>query len=402
MIKKSTDNLLKIGTLLDDKWMILEFIAKGGMGEVYRAHQLNLKRDVAIKVISKEWLESCVDNEDELETGLKRFRTEIQAMAQVRHPNIVQIYDYGTVAVQKFGEEVRQEYIVMEYIPGNTLRETMSEEGYYPEEDLTAEWLLKYFFPVLDGVQTLHDLGIFHRDLKPENVLMDANLPKLADFGLARSYRLKSVSQSMDVKGSPAYMSPEHFFDFRRADQRADIYSLGKILFEAVAGKITSEILPLKCVSLADADTPFFQKLDQIIRDATAENKEERLESVELFRNALKEIVVPSNPERSTAVVLSPGRFSSSALRHWLLASVVVAITAIVSIAAVNLKDLTIEPGVSTVPSVELPVADYREPVTEPPKPAEIRESYRTAPTDQMRNWGAYPDCDEMAGQWQY
>jgi serine/threonine protein kinase len=198
-------------------------------------------------------------------------------------------------------------------------------------------------------------------------------------------------------------MSPEHFFDYRRADQRADIYSLGKILFEAIAGKITSEILPLKRACLPNAGTPFFKKLDRIIQEATAENKEDRLESVELFRNALKEIVVPSNPERSATIVLSPtGRLPSSALRHWLLASVVVAITAIVSIAAVNLKDLTIEPGVSTVPSVELPVADYREPVTEPPKPAEIRESYRTAPTDQMRNWGGYPDCDEMAGKWQY
>jgi serine/threonine protein kinase len=197
-------------------------------------------------------------------------------------------------------------------------------------------------------------------------------------------------------------MSPEHFFDFRRADQRADIYSLGKILFEAVAGKITSEILPLKCVSLADADTPFFQKLDRIIRDATAENKEDRLESVQLFRNALKEIVVPSNPEKPATAVLSPGRLPSSALRHWLFASVVVAVTAIVSIAAVNLKDLAIEPVVSRLPSVELPEAGYREPVTEPPKPAEIRESYRTAPADQMRNWGGYPDCDEMAGQWQW
>ena len=164
----------------------------------------------------------------------------------------------------------------MEYIPGNTVRETMLEEGFYPDEDAVKNWISDYFIPVLDGVEILHMLGIVHRDLKPENVLMDKDTPKIADFGLAHSHRMQSVTRSIDVKGSPAYMSPEHFFDFRRADQRADVYSLGKILFEAVAGKITSEILPLKRVSLPEADTPFFQKLDRIIRDATAENKEDR------------------------------------------------------------------------------------------------------------------------------
>ncbi|RLB80181.1 MAG: serine/threonine protein kinase, partial [Deltaproteobacteria bacterium] len=218
-------NSLQVGQVIDDKWVVLEFIARGGMGEVYRAHQLNLKRDVVIKVISSEWLETCVDNEEELETGLQRFRNEVQAMAQVRHPNIVQIYDYGSLQVRKADEAVQLEYIVMEYIPGNTLRATMSEEGFYPEEDLTADWLSNYFFPVLEGVQALHDLGIVHRDLKPENIFMDANTPKIADFGLARSCLLKSVTQSMDVKGTPPYMSPEHFFNFRMADQQADVYS---------------------------------------------------------------------------------------------------------------------------------------------------------------------------------
>ena len=84
---------LEVGMVLNDKWVILEFIAEGGMGEVYRAHQINLKRDVAVKVISREWLESCSDNEEERETGLQRFRNEVQAMAQIRHPNVLQIFD---------------------------------------------------------------------------------------------------------------------------------------------------------------------------------------------------------------------------------------------------------------------------------------------------------------------
>ena len=84
----------------------------------------------------------------------------------------------------------------MEYIPGATLRFTMSEEGFDPEHDLIASWLVDYFLPLLEGVQAIHDQDIIHRDLKPENVLMDGAMPKIADFGLACSIRMKPVTQS--------------------------------------------------------------------------------------------------------------------------------------------------------------------------------------------------------------
>ena len=95
----------------------------------------------------------------------------------------------------------------------------------------------------------------------------------------------------MEVKGTAHYMSPEHFFEFRKADHRADIYSLGKILYEAIDGKITEKKLPFKTASLAEADTPFFQKLDEIIRKATAENKDERFDSVDQLREALSGVL---------------------------------------------------------------------------------------------------------------
>ena len=400
-MKKPTQNFLKVGTLLDDKWLILEFIAKGGMGEVYRAHQLNLKRDVAIKVISKEWLESLDGDADEVSNALNRFLAEVQAMAFARHTNIIHIYDFGSAEILNKGDSTRVEYLAMEYIPGNTLRETMSEEGFHPDENAVKNWITTYFLPVLDGVEVLHMLGIVHRDLKPENVLMDKDTPKIADFGLAHSNRMMPVTRSIDVKGSPPYMSPEHFFDLRRADQRADIYSLGKILFEAVVGKITSKIIPFQRASLPMVDTPFFQKLDRIIRDATAENKEERLESVELFRNALKKIVVPSNPERPAPVVLSSGRLPSSVLRHWLLAFVAVAVTAAFSIAAVNSKDSTVDPDVPGVVLKQSQTDSYRALRPDSTGPVESPQSYRAAPTNPMLKWGGYPDCDETDSQWQ-
>ena len=287
----SCKTTLKVGDVLNNKWVILGFIGKGGMGEVYRAHQSNLNRDVAIKVVSQEWLESIDEGDEEAETLVQRFRREVQAMAQMRHPNILQVFDHDAITVKTCDQDTSIEYIAMEYIPGGSFRDTMSEEGFYPEEDLIKTWVRQYFFPVLTGVMALHDSGIVHRDLKPENILMDQDTPKIADFGLARSSRLKPITQSMDVKGSPHYMSPEHFFDFKRADQRADVYSLGKMLFEAVEGKITSGTTPFKSAKLAKAESPFFQELDRIVQMATAESRDERTESVRALLGQLERAI---------------------------------------------------------------------------------------------------------------
>ena len=132
-MNETAKSTFKVGTILNEKWVILEFIGRGGMGEVYRAHQIILKRDVAIKVISREWLSCITDDEQEVEIALQRFEREVRAMFQIRHPNIVQIFDYGSDSVQDHGENHTTHYIVMEYIPGNTLRETMSEQGFDPE-----------------------------------------------------------------------------------------------------------------------------------------------------------------------------------------------------------------------------------------------------------------------------
>lgn len=124
--------MLKIGDVLNNKWVILGFIDKGGMGEVYRAHQANLNRDVAIKVVSREWLESLDEGSGETETMVQRFRREVQAMAQIRHPNVLQVFDYDSIIVKRGDQDVSIEYIAMEYIPGGSLWVTMSEEGFLP------------------------------------------------------------------------------------------------------------------------------------------------------------------------------------------------------------------------------------------------------------------------------
>lgn len=324
LMKKSTQGLLEIGTVLNDKWVILELIGKGGMGEVYQAHQLNLKRDVAIKIVSQKLL-ATLDDDQMTETAQARFQREVKVMAQVHHPNVVQIFDYGSVSFKKGEEEVPIEYIVMEFVPGSTLRFTMPEEGFYPQEKEVSAWILKYFFPVLDGVQALHEAGVIHRDLKPENFLLDGDIPKISDFGLARSVKLKSVTESLDVVGTPPYMAPDHFYDFMRVDQRGDVYSLGKILFEVIEGRMPSTTIPFKSAKLSKANTRFFQALDRIIQEATAEDRDVRLDSVQKMRRALQQAAdgLKAQPSETPPASRTPTGMRQS---KWLWVGIAVAI----------------------------------------------------------------------------
>ncbi len=344
-MSKPLENIFKTGYVLDDKWVIIEFIDKGAMGEVYRAHQLNLKRDVAIKVISQEMLQSFEDDPEEIETAVQRFRREVEAMARVRHPNVLQIFDYGSEVITKKEKDVSVEYIVMEYIPGTSLRFTMSEEGFYPEDDLTATWIEDYFLPLLQGVAAIHAQDIAHRDLKPENVLLDGTVAKIADFGLAGSSRMKPVTQSIEVRGTPAYMSPEHFFDFKKADQKSDIYSLGKILFEAVEGKIGQETIPFKSVGLQNQETPFFQQLDRIIQNATADKKEKRLQSVGELRKTLLDAIDVLKTKTTDDTAATHTRFLFLTQPALIWAGILIAI---VSVGLMGLWHLMGDPGKTT------------------------------------------------------
>lgn len=308
------------GTVLNDRWIVMELVGKGGMGEVYRVHQMNLKRDIALKIISLNFLEDIQDDEYEFETSLERFRREVEVMAQIRHPNVLQVFDHGKISFSKGEETIPVDYITTEFIPGDTLRSTMSDEGFSNDDDRMKKWIKTYFLPVLKGVQALNDQGIVHRDLKPENILMDGKIPKIADFGLARSTRLKAVTQSMDLKGTPPYMSPEHFMDLKRTDQRTDIYAMGKILYEAAEGKMTAQQIPFQKANLKNPETLFFQRLNNIIETATALDKEQRYASAETFRQALKDAIY-QNGDAPVAIQKSLQKMFS--LRRKLIGAIV-------------------------------------------------------------------------------
>jgi serine/threonine-protein kinase len=288
---------LEEGTVLGDKWVIQGHIASGGKGEVYLARQKSLERDVAVKIMSPSFMAEMAEHEGELEAELERFKREVLLMASLRHPNVIQIYDYDRAEIE--GQEL--EYIAMEYIPGPTLRLTMPEEGMgqdgsRAEADL-RQWLRRYYLPLLDGMEVVHGAGIVHRDMKPENVLLDNDAPKIADFGLARGLRLDNVTRSHHILGTMPYMPPEQFIDLPLTDARADVYALGKMLYEAVVGKLRKEnAFALKAAHLPEPQTPFFRRVDRIVRQATAEDRAERLPSVQALREALLHLLEDQEP----------------------------------------------------------------------------------------------------------
>ncbi|MEW5913534.1 MAG: bifunctional serine/threonine-protein kinase/formylglycine-generating enzyme family protein [Thermodesulfobacteriota bacterium] len=305
--------LLSPGDVLGGRWEILQHIATGGKGEVYRARQIKLDREVAVKIVSPELIEAFEGDQEEIQGEMQRFRREVLAMAQARHANVLQVYDFETAKLAKAGQELNLDFIVMEYIPGPTLASTIPEQGMGLDQTALQDWIARYFLPVLDGVEHIHGLGIIHRDLKPANVLLDNGVPKITDFGLVGGRRWQPVTRSHHVIGTLAYMAPEQFLDLAATDQRADVYSLGKILYNAVVGKLGKDTMrPLQTASLPHPDTPLLKALDRVIQRATAEDPDKRLASVPALRQALAQAapaIVPSAPApaRRRAWLLSSG-----------------------------------------------------------------------------------------------
>lgn len=204
-----------IGRLIDGRYQIRSLIARGGMATVFVATDLRLERRVAIKIMHDHL--AADDN------FRARFIREARAAAKLQHPNVVNVYDQG--------EDHAFAYIVMEYVPGITLRDLLHDH-----HRLTAEQTIDVLDAVLSGLQAAHRVGIVHRDLKPENVLLaDDGRIKLSDFGLARAASANTASGQV-LLGTIAYLSPE-LVTKGTAGIRSDIYSLGIMMYEMLTGE---------------------------------------------------------------------------------------------------------------------------------------------------------------------
>jgi serine/threonine protein kinase len=212
-----------IGKMIEGKYQIESIIGEGGMAVVYRANHVQMERTVVIKVM-QGWLLSN-------KTSVERFERECKLTAKLNHPNIVIVYDVGTI------NDV-QPYLVMEYIKGEPLSEKLRRNGPMPIKTVG-----NIIVQICRGLQEAHSVGIIHRDLKPENILLQekSDRPdwvKIVDFGISHlAMGSKRLTRTGKMIGTPEYIAPEQLRD-RAIDVRTDMYSLGIMMYEMLAGRV--------------------------------------------------------------------------------------------------------------------------------------------------------------------
>ncbi len=204
------------GSVLGGRYALIEHLASGGMGDVWRASDGVLDRVVAVKVLKPELFEDPAFRE--------RFRREARHAGSLSHPGIAAVFDYG--------EEARSAYLVMELIPGEPLSTVLARRGALPAEAVTS--LLRQAAAALGAA---HHAGIVHRDVKPGNLLVQPNgQVKITDFGIARALGASTLTLHGHVLGTAAYLSPEQAAG-RTATAASDVYSLGVVAYEALTGR---------------------------------------------------------------------------------------------------------------------------------------------------------------------
>lgn len=203
-------------------YRIVDLIGEGGMASVYRVES-DAGDMLAMKVPHADCLK---DNE-----YLERFRREIEIGRSIRHPAVLRIHDVGSYATERFPEVP---FLVMEIVKGHPLNEVIAERAPLPVAQAAA-WIRT----AADALAAAHERRVIHRDIKPHNLMLtDRGEIKLMDFGIARASNSATLTATGTAMGTPAYMAPEQVGDSRRVDERADIYSLGIMLYEMLAGKV--------------------------------------------------------------------------------------------------------------------------------------------------------------------
>ena len=264
---------------LGDDYELLEEIGAGGFGRVYRARDLALERDVAIKVLHPALT---------ADPGvLERFRREAQLAARLRHPNIVSIYDImGRAGLT---------WYTMEYVPGSSMAQVIHRQGTFSLDQ--TERLLN---EALSALEHAHSLGLIHRDLKPENMLIepDGRL-RITDFGLALALRGERFGGATSRSGTPQFAAPEQLLG-ERVDPRTDLYSLGAVAYFALLGRppfdgispeaILAQQTTDKLPRLTEQRPDVPRELEEVLRGAVASAPDDRYPTAHAFRDALERV----------------------------------------------------------------------------------------------------------------
>ena len=213
--RRSRSGSLAEGQAISSRYRIIRRLGEGGMGEVYLAHDSELDRDVALKLIHTDLAENPAI--------LERFKREIQLSSRVTHKNVLRVYDLGEAAGVKF--------LTMQYVEGDDLGSLMRREGRLP-----VARVVDVFKQICHGLVAAHEQGVIHRDLKPQNIMIDAaGRVAVTDFGLAKSFQQVTLTDAGRIVGTPHYMSPEQVKGLP-IDHRSDIFALGIMLYEMLTG----------------------------------------------------------------------------------------------------------------------------------------------------------------------
>lgn len=264
--------------VLNDRYKLVERLGEGGMAEVYRSEDLRLGREVAVKVLRPQYADD--------RGFLQRFLHEGRAVANFSHPNVVNVFDIG--------RDGRRYYIVMEYVPGTDLRELLQQRG-----RLDVQQALDIARQVALGVGCAHRKGLIHRDIKPGNILITpAGEVKVADFGIAKAMAGATLTEPGVVWGTTAYLSPEQVRG-EPALPASDVYSIGVVLYEMLAGVVPfagEDRVAVALQHLRERPMPLIERNHQVPRGvqylverALEKDPAQRYETADDFARALTE-----------------------------------------------------------------------------------------------------------------
>ena len=292
------------GTLFADRYRIIGLLGRGGMGEVYRAEDLKLGQNVALKFLPQEFTRD--------QGRLERFHNEVRLARQVTHSNVCRVHDIA--------EAEGLHYLSMEFIDGGDVASLLRRVG-----RLAADRSVEIALQICAGLEAAHEQGVLHRDLKPANILIDERgRVRLTDFGLAA---VADDVRRGDLSGSPAYMAPEQL-EGREASLRSDIYALGLILYEMLTGRqrfrarSVKELSRLHRETVAEPPSSLVSgippRLEEVVLTCLDEDPDNRFQSVPELASALKSIDLAASGEAAmphlTGAVSAAGKPTASAL----------------------------------------------------------------------------------------
>jgi tetratricopeptide (TPR) repeat protein len=353
------------------KYRLTDRLGRGGMAEVYRAYQPNLERDVAIKVMHGYLAED--------EGFVGRFKREARAVATLRHPHIVQVYDFDI--------EDDIYYMVMEYIAGETLKarlKRLNAEG----RRMTLAEVARIFRALCEALGYAHGEGRIHRDIKPANIMFDGERLVLTDFGIASIVGGTRYTATGAMVGTPAYMSPEQG-QGEPGDVRSDVYSLGVILYEMVTGQVPYDadtplaiVLkhlnePLPLPRKVSADVP--PAVERVILRALAKSPDDRYQSAGELTDALDAAVqrtempteVPLGPVEPVMEAAAPAPVPVpppvARQRPWgLIGVAALIVVGLIAVVAILLPNLTTDAELTSLPAAVTPTPTAVTPTSTP------------------------------------